>query len=81
MVICHGHATAVIWIDADGNEVEHEVLCPDAALALLAATGGTAPSIAQPLARAHVARRDHPAHRAPGLHAALPHARGPPAVL
>ncbi|MCH2075681.1 MAG: hypothetical protein MK180_02185 [Rhodobacteraceae bacterium] len=31
IVICQGHAAVTIWIDAQGNEVEHQHLCPDEA--------------------------------------------------
>ncbi|MEM9436197.1 MAG: hypothetical protein AAGA15_04085 [Pseudomonadota bacterium] len=43
VVICHGHSTAVIWIDADGQEVEQHILCPEAALGFLADTATGAP--------------------------------------
>ncbi|MEL6689432.1 MAG: hypothetical protein AAFP28_03860 [Pseudomonadota bacterium] len=29
VVICQGHAAVTIWIDAQGNEVEHQHLCPE----------------------------------------------------
>ena len=29
IVICQGHAAVTIWIDANGNEVEHQHLCPE----------------------------------------------------
>jgi hypothetical protein len=43
MVICTGHGIITVTIDADGNPVRTQTLCPDAALGLLAATAPVAP--------------------------------------
>ena len=44
--ICRGHAAIVIYLDADGNEVEGWQLCPEAIGTLLVATAMPAPDAA-----------------------------------
>ncbi len=49
VVICRGHASVTVFLDADGNEVGHHSICPEAALALMVQGGVFAPEIAAPL--------------------------------
>ena len=81
LVICQGHATSVVWLDSQGNEVEVAVLCPEAALGLLA-HGGVLPPETAPITAHAIALE--PTLIAGLAQSALPEtaqARGPPALL
>lgn len=81
IVLCQGHVITTIWIDAQGNEVEGRVLCPDAALGLLAhATSGATDMVAPLRLRPLDTQPDVVA--APVLRPSLfVSARGPPAPV
>ena len=48
MVICTGHGIVTVTIDADGNPVTTQTLCPDAALSALAATPSPSAEVVAP---------------------------------
>ena len=78
IVICQGHISTVIWVDAQGNEVKKPSLCADAALALFADPGLSGPQLESPelLATPFRSKLDPMLHSA--LAALAPLARGPP---
>ena len=80
MVLCTGQGIVTVGIDAEGNPVERQTLCPDNAATLLAAVAVAGPAL--PVAPAVLGRRSLPAVAAAPL---LPRpgarqARAPPLV-
>ncbi|MEO1797493.1 MAG: hypothetical protein AAFR53_10820 [Pseudomonadota bacterium] len=77
-VICRGHVTTIVWIDASGAEVEAEVLCPDAALSLLTHAAMDAPSLRWRTAESLALFAPAANHTAPAVARVTPKVRGPP---
>lgn len=78
IVICRGHAAVTIWIDAQGNEVSHGALCPDAALGLLTQGAVGGPGLGPVPGRASLLRSPLAAAPWPLAAPQGPLARGPP---
>ena len=78
IVICQGHISTVIWVDAQGNEVEKPALCADAALALFADPGLSVSDLASPERLSTPLRADLFSVTHSALAALAPSARGPP---
>lgn len=80
LVICTGHGVVSITVDANGEEIERAVLCPDCVVTLLA-WGGDPPAWNGD----RVAGKAHGAvYRARGagfVQVGLPMVRAPPAAL
>lgn len=78
VLLCEGSAVTSVAVDVDGHPVEHPVICPDMALALLAGFDRPAPDLPQPV----VAMRALEPPPAPALRhggpAVVQRARGPP---
>ncbi|MEL6913663.1 MAG: hypothetical protein AAFP13_04115 [Pseudomonadota bacterium] len=77
VVICHGLSTTVIWLDADGKEVERTGICPEAGLTLF---GQEAAPLSTMTRDTRAALTVAPMRqRAPqGRDRSATHARGPP---
>ncbi|WP_417210788.1 hypothetical protein [Antarctobacter sp.] len=80
MVICRGLTVATVLIGADGQPVEVQHICPDAALALFVETGAVPPPITQAFVWQAV-QWDAPVLVAGSRGAIAAQARGPPAFL
>ncbi|WP_323771532.1 hypothetical protein [Antarctobacter sp.] len=80
MVICRGLTVATVLIGADGQPVEVQHICPDAALALFVESGAVPPPTVQAVIWQAV-QWDAPALVAGSLVAMAAQARGPPAFL
>ncbi|SNT00344.1 hypothetical protein [Antarctobacter heliothermus] len=80
MVICRGLTVSTVLVDADGQPMQVQHICPDAALALFVATGMVPPPTARSLVWRSVTW-DAPPQVSGLLVSIAARARGPPAFL
>lgn len=80
MVICRGLTVSTVLVDADGQPMQVQHMCPDAALALFVQTGMALPPVVRPLAWRSVTW-DAPGPVSGFRVSITAQARGPPVVL